>query len=226
MDQISQNPPTSTPAAAQPSSQPAISCKCPTINESDWDKKKKVLSKTFYKTFSPRLLYIPFSYAIDLDRASRSALKKGYQIPSNPMVLSSDGMFWGSLMVEVTGAQTGDSNVVNLNQEVYTKVSKRDWKLLKLDIAQLTQELGQPPKEVYCWYTSCPKCKDSKVIKTVLIAVPQAQTPVAAQQSPAQPQPPSAPPAAATPSSAPQPLAQPQPPTSPSAPQPPVTPQT
>lgn len=199
---------------------PVPTCKCPTVNEADWDKKKKILNKTFYKTFSPRLLFIPFSYAIDLDRASRAALKKGYQIPVNPMVLSSDGMFWGSLMVEVTGAQTGDSNVVNLNQEVYTKVSKRDWKLLKLDIAELTQELGgQPPKEVYCWYTSCPKCKDSKVVKTVLIAVPQppaiAQpTPSATPQPTAQPTPPSVP-AAVPPQSSTQPQS--QPPTTPQA---------
>lgn len=198
MDQTSQTTPQTdalAPAAVQPATVattpvPTVVCKCPTVNESDWDKKKKILNKTFYKTFSPRLLFIPFSYAIDLDRASRAALKKGYQIPANPMVLSSDGMFWGSLMVEVTGTKTGDSNVVNLNQEVYIKVSKRDWKLLKLDIAELTQELGQPPKEVYCWYTSCPKCKDSKVVKTVLIAVPQAQAQAASTPPAPQPQPP------------------------------------
>lgn len=222
MDQTSQNTPTPAPAAAQPATVattpvPTVACKCPTVNEADWDKKKKNLNKTFYKTFSPRLLFIPFSYAIDLDRASRSALKKGYQIPSNPMVLSSDGMFWGALMVEVTGTKTGDSNVINLNQEVYTKVSKRDWKLLKLDIAELTQELGQPPQEVYCWYTSCPKCKDSKVVKTVLIAVPQAQAQAASTPPAPQPQPPVQP-TPPTPPSAPQPPAQPAP-TTPTAPQ-------
>lgn len=179
---------------------PAVFCKCPIVNESDWDKKKKILNKSFYKTFSPRLLYIPFSYAIDVDRAKKLAMMRGYQIPENPMILSVDGMFWGSIMVEVSAVKPEDKNLLTLNQEVYTKVSKRDWKLLKLDIAELNQELGQAPKEVYSWYTSCPKCKDNKVVKTVLIAIPQPPSQPTTPQPPVTPPPqqPSSPPTPST----------------------------
>ena len=205
----------SSQSAAQPTTPPTPSCKCPTVNESDWDKKKKVLNKTFYKTFSPRLLYIPFSFAIDVDRAKKLALRKGYQMPDNPMILSEDGMFWGSILIEVTGTQSGDSGIVNLNQEVYTKVSKRDWKDMKIDMTELNQELGQAPKEVYSWYTSCPKCKASKVVKTVLIAVPQAKA-VSQSATPLPPDQPSVTTPPATPAASATPVQPIQPPSTPS----------
>lgn len=94
--------PTAAPAAAQsiPSSGPVPDVK-----------------KTYYKTFSPRLLGIAFSYAIDKDRAKMGAKSKGYTVPENPLVLETGNMFWGELMVEVQNASAQDSNVVDLTQK-------------------------------------------------------------------------------------------------------------
>lgn len=75
-------------------------------------------------------------------------------------------------MVEVTGENAEDKNVVSLKgKEVYTKVSKSPWNEIKDDIEELKKELGSEPKELYLWYTACPKCMDKKEVKTVLIAV-------------------------------------------------------
>src|SRR3989338_9162722 len=81
-DQPQPTSPTPTPAAIQPAP-PAQACKCPVVSEADWDKKKMMLNKTFYKTFSPRIFYFPFSFAIDLARAKTAAIGLGYHPVEN-----------------------------------------------------------------------------------------------------------------------------------------------
>jgi len=158
-------------APAETSAAKSEDCGCPTINEAQWDKQKKTIDKLFYKTWSPRLFYYPFSFSIDLSRAEQGAKNAKYTIPENPMVLDTGGMLWSTIMVEVEGANPEDKNIVSLKgKEFYTKVSKLPWKDMKTDIEALKQELGKEPTELYFWYTSCPKCTDKKEIKTVFLA--------------------------------------------------------
>ena len=96
------------------------------------------------------------------------------------MIMDTGGMFLASVLIEVTGGDPNNKNIVSLaGKEVYTKVSKRPWKEIKADIAELETELGAKPAELYLWYVSCPKCVAGKEIKTVLIAVPGAAAPAA-----------------------------------------------
>lgn len=159
-------------AAAQAAPSPAMACKCPVIDPTKWDGQKMQLDKAFYKAFSPRILGMPFSFAIDLDRAMKGAKKKGYVVVENPMILDTLGMFMANVMVEVTGADTNDKSVVSLaGKEVYSKLSKREWKDIKLDIADLEKELGHKPSELYAWWVACPKCVKDKEVKAILLAV-------------------------------------------------------
>jgi len=166
---------TSTPTPAPVDSSPETPippiCKCQAIDAEKWDGQKMQLDKTFYKTFSPRIMYMPFSFAIDLDRATKGAQKKGYTVVENPMILDTMGMFLADIMIEVTGANAEDKNVVSLGgKNIYSKLSKRPWKDIKLDIADLEKELGRKPNELYAWWVSCPKCVQNKEVKAVLLA--------------------------------------------------------
>ena len=152
--------PASTPAEAtapEAATPAAKACKCKVVNAAEWDKQKKTLNKTFYKTFSPKIFYIPLSFPIDVLRATQGAQKKGYTVVDDGMILDTGGMFMGNVMVEVTGADTKDKNVVSVG-EVYCKASRNEYKEIKNDIAELEKEIGGKPSELYIWYTSCPKC--------------------------------------------------------------------
>jgi hypothetical protein len=110
--------------------------------------------------------------AIDINRAIQGAKNSNLTVPENPMILDTGGMFWSSVMVEVTGSKEGDPNIVSLiGKNIYAKVSSRPWKEMKTDIDELKQELGVEPKELYLWYGACPKCVDKKTVKTVYLAV-------------------------------------------------------
>lgn len=168
----SATPPPATPPPTTPPPAPTY-CKCPTINPADWDKKKTTINKTFFKAFSPRLFYYPFSFVIDVLRATKGAQAKNYKVVENGMVIDDGAMFFGNVMVEVTGANTNDPQVLSLaGKEVYTKVSLNDWKNIKLDIAELEKELGKKPAQLLIWWTSCPTCTANKEAKAVLIALP------------------------------------------------------
>lgn len=172
--------PTPTPVAAPAPVAPANNaasiipklCKCPTINAADWDKKKNTINKTFYKAFSPRIFYYPFSFVIDVFRAQKGATAKGYKPVENGMILDDCSMFFGKIMIEVTGANTNDPDVYSLEgKEVYTKVSRSAWTKIKNDIVDLEKELGKKPTQLFIWWTSCPLCMLTKEIKAVLIAL-------------------------------------------------------
>ncbi len=176
---VSQTPaPVATTPAPTPVTQAAAAptpktCKCPTVNAADWDKKKQIINKVFFKAFSPRIFYYPFSFVIDVLRAQKAAIAKGYKPVENGMVLDDGAMFLGNAMIEVTGANTNDPAVLSLEgKEVYTKVSRRPWNQIKLDIDELTKELGKKPAQFFIWYTSCPGCTENKEVKSVLIALP------------------------------------------------------
>ncbi len=116
---------------------------------------------------------MPISYAIDIDRATKGALKKGYKPVEKPMILDIDGTFMGSVLVEVENANKLDKDVLSFeNAEVYTKVSTKPYKDISKDIEELVTEIGKQPRELYVWYVSCPKCMATRTEKSVIIAVP------------------------------------------------------
>ena len=146
------------------------SCGCPVVTKEEWDKKETTMDKMFYKTWSPRLLYFPFSMEIDINRAVTGAEKDGFTTPRPPMLLDTGGMFMSKLFVEVEGGKEDNPNVMSLKgKKLYTKASTRPWKEIGKDIAELKKEKN--PKELYMWYTACPKCMKDKEVKTVLIGV-------------------------------------------------------
>lgn len=161
----------SVPTEASPE-KAASPCNCQTPDPNLYDGKKTEINKTFYKTYSPRLFHMPFSFAVDVNRAQMAAKQKGYAPVQSPMILDTLGMFWANIFVEIENAEPTDKNVMSLDgKPVYTKFSRSDWKDIKLDIAALEAEAGQKPQQTYVWWTSCPKCVDTKEVKAVIVGV-------------------------------------------------------
>lgn len=136
-------PSAETPEAPTPTAAPAAAASS--------DSSMPDVKKTYYKTFSPRLLGIAFSYAIDKDRAKIGAKSKGYTVPENPLVLETGNMFWGELMVEVQNANAQDSNVVDLTQKevaVGGSLSELETKAGKKAVKTYTLHQGTETKTV------------------------------------------------------------------------------
>lgn len=140
----------SSPPAVTTSTAPAAPAPSPSPSAPS-DGQVPDIKKTYYKTFSPRLLGIAFSYAIDKDRAKMAAKNKGYAVPENPLVLETGNMFWGELMVEVQNANAQDSNVVDLTQKevaVGGALSELETKAGKKAVQTYTLHQGTETKTV------------------------------------------------------------------------------
>lgn len=172
-------PPTPTPAATtSETAAPLVSeaaekpCSCPTFTATEWDKKQVTIDKTFLKTYSPRIFYMPFQMPIDIMRLKKKAVQKDYKVPDAAYILDTGAKFLANIMIEVEGADPNDKDVVSLaGKTFYAKTSNRDWKEMKKDIEELKAELGKEPTEFYILYGACPKCKDTKEVKTVYLAI-------------------------------------------------------
>lgn len=146
-------------------------CTCPEVKAENWDKKRITLHKTFYKTFSTRILGHHFTDAIDKNRGMIEIKVKDYKTPANPMILDTNDLFLATLYIEVEGANPQDPKVVTFDKELYCKVSKnRSRKDLKQDIIALEQEMGKKPSEIYFWFVTCSKCGAGKEVRTVIMA--------------------------------------------------------
>jgi hypothetical protein len=146
-------------------------CTCPSINVEVWDKKKVILHKTFYKTFSTRAFGYHLTDAIDKNRGFIEMKVKDYKPVENPMVLDTNNLFWSTLFIEVQSADSKDPKVVTFDKELYCRVSKSTArKDLQLEVAALEQEMGKKPTEVYFWFVTCPKCEAGKEVRTVIMA--------------------------------------------------------
>ena len=146
-------------------------CDCPDVNVAAYDKQKVTLHKTFYKTFSTRILCHHFSDAIDKNRGMIEIKVKDYKVPTKPMILDTNSLFLSTLFIEVEGANPQDPKVVTLEKEFYCKATKNtSRKELKADLVALEQEMGKKPTEVYFWFISCLKCGAQKEIKTIILA--------------------------------------------------------
>ncbi|MDD3862207.1 MAG: hypothetical protein PHP74_04990 [Candidatus Gracilibacteria bacterium] len=146
-------------------------CDCPEVDIAAWDKQKVKLSKTFYKTFSPRIFGYHFSDAIDKNRGMIEMKVKDYKTPAKPMILDTNGLLLSTLLIEVEGANPQDSKVVTMDKEFYCKATKStSRKDLKADLVAVEQEMGKKPTEAYFWSISCGKCGAQKELKTIILA--------------------------------------------------------
>jgi hypothetical protein len=194
--------PASTPAAA---AEPVAAEKpaAPAFNEAEWDEQKKTIDKVFVKGFSPRIFRYPFSLEIDILRCIKAAAARGLTVVEPKGVMDIGGSFFSKALLEVTGdVKEGDSGLVILKGEYYTKVAKRGFLGMKKEVAEIQKTLGGTPKELYFWHATYPTYT-GKAAKTVIIAstdvtpiVEKKKAEKPAAQAPAQPE---AAPAAETP---------------------------
>lgn len=144
----------------------------PPITDENWDHKQVQINRTFYKTFSPRIFYFPFSLEVDIVRAKQAAQKAGYQVPENAIVIDKAGMFFTDLYVEIVGVDPAkqDSNVLTVNKTFDTLSSKNSWFKLRGEIADIKQQHGQEPQDLYVLHTSNIKGERQQDIQKILMA--------------------------------------------------------
>ncbi|MFC1616467.1 hypothetical protein ACFL21_04965 [Patescibacteria group bacterium] len=145
----------------------------PAINDENWNDKQYELNRKFFKTFSPRIFYYPFSLQVDVLRAKQKAKQAGFTVPENALILDKGGMFWTDLMVEVVDGDPNAQNpdLVTINNTFQTSVSKEQWFKMKGEIANMKLKLAKEPQELYVLHTANVAGEKQQDIQKIILAV-------------------------------------------------------
>jgi len=138
---------------------------CPVPNIKDWDRKRVVFeNKNFVRMYTKSFMHIPINMAKVMTALSELVREAKAEMPATQgMILSRDISAWkAEQLYAVAEPIEGADNVV-LNGIFLTRVFEgpyqkaKDWYEMTLNYVQ---QQGYKAKNVYFFYTTCPKCAE------------------------------------------------------------------
>lgn len=135
---------------------------CPRFNPEGWDGQDlHFRDKRFVRATTRALAHVPLDMSAVFARVGRNMEAAGAEDPAQRLVLSRDpSAFSGEHLFAVTGDVPGEA-MVSVSGDYLTKVFEgpfreaRNWHAQMQDMARAQ---GKEPKDVWFFYTTCPKC--------------------------------------------------------------------
>lgn len=134
---------------------------CPKFEPSPWD--DKVIDwndKTFIKGKVKTFFYMPFGFRKIMTKLQNMVVKAGASIPDY-LCLSNHTSKWSmDVLLAVSKPIEGADNII-LSGKYYSRVYEgpfQDTGKWTVDFDKVAKEKGYQIKQMYMWYTTCPKC--------------------------------------------------------------------
>lgn len=134
---------------------------CPKFEPSPWD--DKVIDwndKTFIKGKVKTFFYMPFGFGKVMTKLQNMVDKAGASIPDY-LCLSNHTSKWSmDVLLAVSKPIEGADNII-LSGKYYSRVYEgpfQDTGKWTVDFDKVAKEKGYQIKQMYMWYTTCPKC--------------------------------------------------------------------
>ncbi len=151
-------------------------CGCPILDPNDWELKKHVWQeKAFYVARHKVACHVPIGIEKAYAEAMDGIKAKGYKLPDPCIMVDTEtGMFSAKVMIELAQVPSADSHVEVLRDAtVLSKYFNGEFKDMAKPVKELVAfakaQKGEP-KQIYCWYATCPKCWDEGGKVTVIFA--------------------------------------------------------
>ncbi len=146
-------------------------CGCYKIKDNEWHWKWHSWGKRiFYAINVPALFFIPLGFGKKYKALLRLIHMKKLKLKRPVFIIHQCGMFSGKLMAEINKPKKKLKNTMVLkSKKLASKIHYGSYRTIGQDINNLKKKLEIKPKEIYFWYTTCPKCvKSDKEHKTVI----------------------------------------------------------
>jgi hypothetical protein len=136
---------------------------CAIPNVEGWDKKRIVFeNKQFVRAYTKSFMHIPLNMAKVMTFLSEMVTGASAGMPANQaMILSRDISVWKSEQLYAVARPIEGADNVVLNGIYLTRVfegSYRDAESWYSDMLIYAEQQGYKAKNVYFFYTTCPKC--------------------------------------------------------------------
>ncbi len=136
---------------------------CPVPNIKDWDQKRVVFeNKNFVRMYTKSFMHIPLNMAKAMTALSDMVIGANAQMPATQgMILTRDISAWKSEQLYAVSKPIEDADNVVLSGIYLTRVFDGPYKNAEgwyLEMLNYAKQQGYKAKNVYFFYTTCPKC--------------------------------------------------------------------
>ena len=140
--------------------QPDTGC-CPRFNPAPWDGRElEWQNKRFVKGAVCTLIYMPLNYGLVMKRIQEKIDQHGGHVPDG-MWLSDHTSRWNMDLYVAVDREIPGADNVTLSGKFISKVYEgafRNTRTWMQDFEKSAKEQGHKIKNMYLWYTTCPKC--------------------------------------------------------------------
>lgn len=136
---------------------------CPVPNVKEWDKRKVTFKdKHFIRMYTKSFMYVPLNMAKIMTELSEAAQKSGFAMPvQDAMILSREISPWKAEQLYAVIQPVEDADNVTLNGIFLSRVFEGPYKdagKWHKTLIEYAKEQGYDAKNIYFFYTTCPKC--------------------------------------------------------------------
>lgn len=141
-------------------------CGCPVLDGEEWEGRRVMFrQKPFLTRSVPRALGVSIGIEEEIGALRLQAEKLGLPLGEPPMVLERDrGFFKGELLLAL-GTDTGPENIACIDGAYLAAVHRGPHEGLGAARARFVETIGKErgvtPREVFYWYTDCPRCREA-----------------------------------------------------------------
>ncbi|HNR97741.1 MAG TPA: hypothetical protein PKX48_04555 [Planctomycetota bacterium] len=142
-------------------------CRCPALSYDEWEGRRVMFTqKPFLTRRVPRAFGVSIGVEEEIGALRRLALALDLPLGEPPMVLERvRGFFRGELLLAL-GTDTGPENIARLDGAYLAAVHRGPHETLGAArarfVAAIGGERGVTPREIFYWYTDCPRCRDAR----------------------------------------------------------------
>ncbi len=135
---------------------------CPKFNPDGWDAQELHLrDKPFVKATTWSFMHVPVNMGRVFSRVQKHIEDAGAFDSNDAIILTRDTSAWKSEHFFSVSKPVPDEEMTSLSGDFITKVFEgpyRDAKKWYSEMGELVRASGSDPKEIYFFYTTCPKC--------------------------------------------------------------------
>ncbi|MBP7654034.1 hypothetical protein KA977_11465 [Candidatus Dependentiae bacterium] len=134
---------------------------CPEFNPEPWNEKEIIWNdKLFLKDKVISFFHIPLNFGKVMIK-NMEKIKKADAIDENTIVLSNEKSLWGSDIFISVKKNIGDAETIRISGKFLSKVYEGSYQNMGKwinDMKNYVLSKNKKIKNIYFYYTSCPKC--------------------------------------------------------------------
>jgi hypothetical protein len=134
---------------------------CPPFNPVPWDEKEiSWQDKLFVRDRVRSLFHIPLDFGRVM-RKNMQIIETAGALDPDHVLLSDENSLWGADVYIAVSKVVPGARMERISGTYFTKAFEGPYSKVRKwtkEMTTLLEARGRPPKKLYFWYTTCPKC--------------------------------------------------------------------